>query len=700
MQRCAYRFLLVAALGVLPAPNVMATSAGSAPDRELQALKAEAIEIGRELQAIERELRYPGAARTSLHVAVRVSGFLLESVSVRIDGGAPIAHAYSGTEALSLLKDGGWHRLARLRLEPGSHRLQAQFSGRFHDARAGDPPVTGEIEAAFEKGADALDLVLPIARSARGEPAAADFPGPRLVHPARTALLLPPERADAAATGAPDDPRIRAALFLKNDYRHFSALLELTGLRQEAGDELPPTFWWLLAECYLAFGMDTQAAAIHQRLAAGQPDAATLARAQLQLAQFDYQSGRHAEAVERLRAARERLPGALRNDWRVLMTNALLAQQRYADVVALAQDEGLGSATPVLRYNLAVALIRSGKVAEGREQLGKVGTMAVTSLEQLVLRDKANLTLGYQYLQEQQGRAAREAFGRVRTQGPFSNRALLGLGWAEVAQEPAAPAAAAPPAPATAGAADDSLGTLLRTGYAAGGRLDIEGAAAAPSTLPAAEQEALRRALVAWVELVRRDPMDPAVQEGLLAIPWALDRLQAHEQSLTRYLNAIAALEAARRRMDDAIRSVRGNVLINSFLQQDPDSERGWLWKVRALPGVPEIFFLQSLLAEHSFQETLKRLRDARMLGARLEAWRQQLAGLAEGDAARLQVLRARIDALRPRFGRLAAAQDDALEATSIRELEGQRATIERYLTEARFAVARIYDRQAAQGAP
>jgi hypothetical protein len=698
MSRRAYRLLVAVWVGLLPA---FAVATGADADGELQALKAEAIAIGRELQDVERATLHPGGSQATLYVAVRASGFLLESFTARVDAAEPQRHEFTTSEALALLRNDGWHPLARLRLEPGTHRLHAQFSGRFHDARAGDPPVTGTVEAVFEKGAKALDLVLPIARNDRpdaGPAAQADSPRPGA---GRGVKLLAPERLEivpgSAAAGGPDDPRYRAALLMKDDHRFLSALIELGELREAAarGDALPAPFWLLLAECYLGFGMDAQAAEVHERLAAGAHDPATLARAQLQLAQFDYQRGRPAQAVARLEALRGRLPAALRTDWRVLLTNALLAQERHADVVALLDDQGLGAATPVLRYNLAVAQIRSGKVAEGHAQLDKVGTMAVTSLEQLVLRDKANLTLGYQHLREQRGRDAREAFLRVRAQGPFSNRALLGLGWAEVAPAQAPQSITDTDAVPAAPDAEGSLGTLLREAR----RPAIEGVAT-PSALLPSEQDMLRRALTAWTELVTRDPMDPAVQEGMLAIAWALDRLRAHEQSLTRYLNAIAALEAARTRMQEAMRSIRGSVLVNSLLRRDPDSERGWLWKVRDLPAVPETFFLQSLLAEHRFQEPLKRYRDARMLGSRVEAWRKRLDELEARGAAAPPSLRARLTALRPRFGALAAAQDDALESLSLRELEGQRAAIERYLTEARFAVARIYDRQHALESP
>ena len=188
------------------------------------------------------------------------------------------------------------------------------------------------------------------------------------------------------------------------------------------------------------------------------------------------------------------------------------------------------------------------------------------------------------------------------------------------------------------------------------------------------------------------------------------------------------------------------------------------MWRLRDLPDVPETFFLQSLLAEHRFQEALKSYRDARLLTRHLDTWKKQLAELEhggpggslaaqfahlrrtwqpawagtvvwldlattlgppgtfdaplsdapdvpmelratsppasfEGRSEKLKPLRLRADALRPRINAIATAEDDLLEAISTKELEGQRATIERYLTEARFAVARIYDRQS-QGTP
>jgi len=770
------KLLAVACAGLLPALAMAAAAVPSAEtERELQVLKSEAIELSRELQAVERGMLYPEQTMSSIYVSVKVSGFLLDRISVRINEAAPYTHDYTNSEALALLKEGsGWHRLSRLRLEPGAYRLQAEFTGHFFDAKSDEPPVKGKVETVFEKGLAELDLVLPISRNSRlDKPGLAEISrvDARKLRPSRNVWMPQPERLESTLApdklGGTNDPRYRTALFLKHDNRYLSALVELTDIVRTAPnpDALPGPLQLLMAECYLGFGMDTKAGALYQRIASGEHDTLTLTKARLQLAQFDYQHGRIEDAAERLQGLKERLPSSLRDDWHLLMASTMLAKEQYAEVATMLDD--YDSSHPVLRYNLAVALIKGGKVEEGRRQLDEVGTMDVTNLEQLVLRDKANLALGYQYLQEQKGAAARRVFGRVRTTGPFSNRALLGLGWAEIAQEPVDKApvlnesAVTPPPAAT----EDSLNTMLSGQATPGTRLGVEGAAAAPSTLPQAEQDALRRALVAWVELIKRDAMDPAVQEGMLAIPWALDRLEAYEQSLTRYLNAINSLEEARTRMNDALKSIHGGRMVETIVRRDMDSERGWTWRLRDLPDAPETYFLQSLLAEHRFQEALKNYRDARLLARQLDGWKKHVAGLErggpggtvdarlehlrrgwqpawagtqmwlalapelstpgsfdapladapdapldlrtgpvperfEGRSEQLKPLLVRIDALRPRVNAVASAQDDLLEAISAKELEGQRATIERYLTEARFAVARIYDRKSQQDAP
>jgi tetratricopeptide (TPR) repeat protein len=738
-------------------------------DRALQKLKEETVLLSRDLQRVEQLVLYPDQSRASIYVNVRVGGFLLESITVRIDEGEPLSYEYSDSEARALLRD-GWHRLAQLRLNPGSYRLRAEFTGRFYDARPAEAPIRGKLETVVEKGLSDVDWILPISRNTRldkpGLPEVARLEA-RKLRPARNVWLPQPRRFESALQseqlGSEDDPRFRSAMFLRHDNRFYSALVELLDMAQDMPDPsaLSPAYYWLLAECYLAFGMHGPAESLYRQLADTATDPLDVHRAHLRLAEFDYQRGYFPQAAHRLKQIGESLPRPLLDEWRQIYTGALLAQGRYREVIDLLTfGNEADRLPPAQQYNLAVALIRDGRVDEGRARLNRVGTADARDMETLALRDKANLTLGYQYLQAQQGHRAKTMFGRVRVEGPYSNRALLGLGWAELVPL----LDGEDPADAPAEESGGSLWSLLRQALFDRDKKDtgMQVRAESASGLSPQEQQALMRALVPWVELARRDPMDPAVQEGLLAIPWALDRLHAFQQSLEHYLKAIDALELARQRMDEAAQSIRGGRMVETIVRRDLHAETGWMWRLRDLPDAPETYFLQSLLAEHRFQEAIKNYRDARLLAIRLDHWRQRLDELErgapaiekapverqmsrarqtwqpawagtviwlqfssalaapgvydvpppspalapldlrtagapeqfEGTLQQIQPVRDRLRMLQPRIREASRAQNALLGEVSTHELQGQKTQIERYLTEARFAVARIYDRQ------
>ena len=717
-------------------------------------------------------------------------GFLIDGISFRINDKDSTAHRYSDSESRSLLKD-GWHRLQTLRLEPGSYRLQAEFQGHFADTRPNDPPVRGKLETIFEKTATELDLVLPISRNTRLErPALSEISRleSRVTRPGRNVWLPQAEALNAgvaaALPGGPDDPRYRSALFFKNDNRFLSALLDLLDAEQDAADpaQLPADFQWLMAACYIGFGMEAAAEKIYLRLAAASPSASagdknsssmtpaaapdplTMARAELELAKFEYQRGYFPNAENRLRQLRERLPKDLQADWQIQLVNTLMAQSRYKDTVSLltANGENPDDLPPVLRYNLAVAQIKDGQGLEGRRLLNRVGLMDVKDIETLSLRDKANLALGFHYLELQNSKNARALFGRIRTIGPFSNSALLGLGWAEIAQGNAAAAKKSSSSEDTTGkGSEDSLGALLSKDGDDKTRLKVESKGTLRISI--AEQEAMQRALSPWTELITRDPMDPAVQEAMLAIPWVLSQLQAYEQSLKYYQRAIDTLEVARKRMDQAQKAIQGGVMVYTMIRDDLDSERGWKWRLTNLADTPETYFMQNLLAQHGFMEVLKNHRDARLLSRNLESWKKRLADLQQsgstlkgsvvqnlaqrgarpafkpdwpialvwlryagglgapgvydtplpalaqvpvdlrtqdaptefaGTPELLRPLRERLERLLPQVTANSVTQNQLLETVSLKELDGQKKQIERYLTESRFAVARIYDTQ------
>jgi len=588
------------------------------------------------------------------------------------------------------------------------------------------------------------------------------------------AFAVLPIAASALETykpGSARDPQVRLAEFLDADRRHFSALIEL---RQIAGDQDPlkmsTDYQWRLAENYLGFGMGARAEAVYRSLAASANNPQDVAKAQLRLAEFDYQRGYTAQARANLYRLREKLPPAMIADWQDLLARVLMAEGRYGEAAdMLLKEDNATKQSPFTRYNLGVALLNSGRVSQGQTVLDRVGTLRPETPEELALRDRANLTLGWHFLQTQQGGTAKPIFGRVRVEGAFSNRALLGLGWAELAPQGSRIQRSEAPDDQNAEQQNRSsfstLGVLLRPGYLDRDVFDRAGMRSFRLRGGNPESEAaLRRALVPWLELISRDPMDPAVQEAWLAIPYTLDQLGAHTQALQYYEKAVEVLETSRKRMNDAMTSIRQGRMVETIVRRDLDSEAGWNWKLRDLPDAPETYFLQTLLAEHRFQEALKNYRDVRMLARDLDSWNKRLAGIEQdylnankrpanpdeivkralrdspapyagttadlrlaprlappgsytqrptapalrleplelaaaparfdGPYERIQSLKSRVGNLREQLALAGNSQAQLLQQMAVQELEGQRKQIERYLVEARFALARLYDRQ------
>jgi hypothetical protein len=198
--------------------------------------------------------------------------------------------------------------------------------------------------------------------------------------------------------------------------------------------------------------------------------------------------------------------------------------------------------------------------------------VAGTADEELLgLRDRANLALGFAYLQADLEGNARPVLQRVRLNGPFSNKALLGAGWAE--------------------SADNDY----------------------------------RRALAPWLELSGRDKLDSAVQESLLAVPYAFAQLDAEPQAAEYYARALDIFDQEIARLDVATANIQGGKLINALLATDDSSAAGWYWQLAALPDDERTRYLYFAIADHRFHETLKSYRDLLRLDMHLEQWGQKL---------------------------------------------------------------------------
>ncbi|WP_405233870.1 tetratricopeptide repeat protein [Lentisalinibacter salinarum] len=390
---------------------------------------------------------------------------------------------------------------------------------------------------------------------------------------AAAALLLPAAAVTEQGPVTVEDPHYGEVLFHFYQQDYFTALVHLTAAEERglvadhaAEAEL------LRGGLYLSYGQHEEASLIFERLLAESTDPSIRDRTWFFLAKIRFQRGYHRDAELALAEIRDALPEELEAERRMLAAQVLMGQERYPEVIdKLADWRGPGDWLAYARYNLGVALVRNGQLAEGAALLDEVGRTTADSEELRSLRDKANVALGYSYLQDERPEASRPVLERVRLQGPFSNKALLGTGWADSA--------------------------------------DAE----------------FERALVPWLELRSRNLLDPAVQESLLAVPYAYGMLGANARAAEHYLGAIEAFEAESSRIDGAIERIRRGEMIDTLLAADPGDQMGWYWKLDALPATTENRYLLHLLASHEFQEALKNYRDLRFLQRNLLDWKDSV---------------------------------------------------------------------------
>ncbi len=367
----------------------------------------------------------------------------------------------------------------------------------------------------------------------------------------------------------------------------------------------------LLGGLYLSYGLHDEADRIFHSVLDESAEPAIRDRAWFFLAKIWYQRGYLDQALAALDRIQDDLPQEFEEERHMLVAQVLMRAGRYEEALARLQGwDEKSDWSAFARYNIGVALARSGRADEAQQVLSRVGEMRARNDEMLALRDKANLALGYMLLQEEKPEPAKDALQRVRLEGPFSNSALLGVGWAD--------------------SADGNF----------------------------------ERALVPWMELRHRSVAEPAVQESLLAIPYAMGKMEAGTQSARHYQYAIEAYSEEMGYLDVAMDRVRNGLLIEDLLAANEDERRGWFWELDTLPANREIRYLHHMLANHEFQEALKNYRDLEFLGTNLSNWTESISAFEDMLATRRQ-------AYAERMPRIEEALDDVdIEALDAARLE------------------------------
>ncbi|MAA75877.1 MAG: hypothetical protein CMN28_14345 [Salinisphaeraceae bacterium] len=437
-----------------------------------------------------------------------------------------------------------------------------------------------------------------------------------------------------------------------------AAMARLFRYRATYSENLPGAFWLGYGRCSLSQNLVQEAEVAYTKLFG------LLAREQVvyelawRIAEYYYSAGDLNEAMRWIETDPGKVPPDIESMWRDLQSRIylsagqpehaanVLSSGRHLNVAGTSLELYEGQALHhVMRMNYAVALHRSGREDEAMSVLERVGTSAADNVEEQSLKARANAKLGWHFLSQGYGGSAVKVLHRIPLEGLYSDRALLGMGWAMLA--PRGEAQPLVSAPGFDRAATDppvtSLPALLRTG-----EIDCSQYRKVTGSMDCSEREEflvdefsddeteqLKRALIYWHELIERDDAGAASLEATLAAAnghmqlgdlaasqrlyrQASDNAQSRInqlQALTRRLDAMAGITTRRdaQRLIQQLKSAYGRDLMDwksshvyvrlvEALEQTVGLEQELAWmrqsELRRTPIAPELGRLQSRLEQ------------------------------------------------------------------------------------------------------
>lgn len=423
-------------------------------------------------------------------------------------------------------------------------------------------------------------------------------------------LRMLPAAAIALSAAAQDTPKtavadLRYGVALYHYYQqdYLSALAELMVADTRDGIQGHSDNPELIAGgVSLAFGMQAHAEAVFSQILRDERRPQSVRDAAwFYLGKLHYTRGDWAAAEQSFARVSSSFTPSLRAQMQALQINIRIRTNNFAELRLDTIDaEALRSWSPYTFYNLGAAHARAGNFGAAQSFFSELDNIDIADnpqrrKEQWALQDKAYTAIGYSYLAEKKYAAAIREFTKVRLDGMFANQALLGYGWAAVAQEE------------------------------------------------------YKKALRPWQLLRSRSLMYPAVQESLLAVPYAYEKLaaqgeavnayQAAEELLTEEIQLIRDMRATLTEGElltligsEPLSAQDARDLLRETAQADAaltavvtDDGQNWL-KLDATSIIKtRSAYLNELFAKNTFQTAVLELRDLLRIQALLQNWLPKL---------------------------------------------------------------------------
>lgn len=427
------------------------------------------------------------------------------------------------------------------------------------------------------------------------------------VHPAASTSA----RSSAESVTETVDPAALAFGEVIFDYynnRSFPAITNLLIARQQGIlSERDAYAEMLLGDLYTSFGLTENAEKLFSRLV--NQDILTRIRNEtwFHAAELNYKQSRYDEAARILENRVQNLPPDMEKSRLIMLGNIyvqrgeLLKAANLLSTVAI--DDVLGA---YALYNAGVALVRAGDLSQGIPLLKRVRDLPPGDDETNALKDRAALAIGFVWLQKENYGESRESLLTVRSSGPFSNQAMLGLGYANF------------------------------------------------------QRGDFRRSLPPWLELLKRNTSDVTVQEALMLAPRAYEELNAQAQALAGYKQAADTLRNELKKVERAIVRVRESSWLDSLGSESETIESNAslvsLGSIGASTATrtPEAPYLYSLFASKEFSEEFTAYLELKQVELVIDRWQEQIPmyqDLLAKHREQLPSLKSKLDALTSTVG-------------------------------------------------
>jgi hypothetical protein len=374
------------------------------------------------------------------------------------------------------------------------------------------------------------------------------------------------------------DPYFGEALYYAYQQRHFDAISRLDAeLAQYHGVDEPKLdslnyhinqAEFSVGDFELGYRMHQRAGRAISAVIEGNVAAVVRNEAIYRLSRLLFQTQDYVNALHAIERIKGELPSGMENEIAYTKGQIYLANGRFSDAEQIfAALEGRSGYQGFAAYNRGVSLFAQGQYAKGVEVMDRAGGVSGSERETEAIRDKANLALGSRLLEKGEALLAGKYLERVRLEGPFSNRALLGAGWADV------------------------------------------------------KREDFKHALVPWSLLFKRNVTDPAVQEALVGVPYVYAQLGLYGKSALLYGSALEKIGGELDKLNASIDSINQGRFLQALVREEGREDKDWVIRLRELPQTPETFYLMQLMASNDFQAMLQNYLDLEDLRIRLASW-------------------------------------------------------------------------------